>query len=97
MSLEILYDIDTKAIRALNADESQQGNLIPKEGQAVIVLPIGLPSFTSDVYYVDLESGQLVGNPAYIKPLSWKESWKAATTTDARLEVMARRLGLSDV
>jgi len=67
--LEVLYDVATKEVRAWNADDSVQGNLKPKKGQEVVILPIDPPSFESDVYYVDLTNGVIVGNPDY-NPLS---------------------------
>lgn len=64
--LEVLYDIATKEVRAWNADESVQGNLKPKEGRGVIILPIDPPTFVTDWYKVDLTNQIIVGNPDYM-------------------------------
>lgn len=66
--LEILYDIHTNEVRAWNADINVQGNLNPKVGQHVIILPIAPPNFASDIYYIDLVNQKVVGNPTYIEP-----------------------------
>ena len=63
--LEILYDKATKGIRAWNADGEVLGNLKPKEGQEVVILPIDPPDFESDVYYVDLLNKKVIGNLSY--------------------------------
>ncbi|MBA7672709.1 hypothetical protein ES703_80895 [subsurface metagenome] len=61
--LEVLYNIDTKEVRAWNADMSVKGNLKPKEGQKVVILPVDPPAFESDIYYVDFKAKKVVGNP----------------------------------
>ena len=66
--LEILYDTQTKEVRAWNADMKVKGNLKPKEGQKVVIFPIDPPSFESDIYYVDLANKQIKGNPGYVPP-----------------------------
>lgn len=65
--LEVLYDKDTKEVRAWNGDDKVQGNFKPKAGQGVIILPIDPPNFESDWYKV--EGKKIVGNPDYIKPV----------------------------
>lgn len=65
--LEILYDKDTKEVRAWNADESVQGNLQPKAGQEVVIFPIDPPAFESGEYKVDLATQSIIdGNPDYV-------------------------------
>lgn len=64
--LEVLYDVATREVRAWCGDERQFGNFKPKEGQAVVVLPVDPPTFESDWYKVDLENKKVVGNPDYI-------------------------------
>lgn len=66
--LEVLYDTTTKEVRAWNADMKVKGNLKPKEGQKVVILPIDPPAFESDWYKIDLVNKQVAGNPAYIEP-----------------------------
>lgn len=66
--LEVLYEKETGIVRAWNADDSVQGNLLVKEGQEVVILPIDLPDFKSDIYYVDLDNQVIIGNPDY-KPI----------------------------
>ena len=92
--LEVLYEQDSKIIRAWNADDSTQGNFKPKAGQAIILLPGEPPIFDSDVYYVDLKNRQVVANPSYIQPPDPKAEWQAARTEAEKLAVLARRLGL---
>jgi len=94
MSLEVLYDISTKEIRAWNADESVQGNLPPKPGQAVVILPTELPGFASDLYFVDLENQQVLGNPEYKPEPDWTDLYQAATTNTTKLSVIAQKLDL---
>ena len=67
--LEVLYDTNTKEVRAWNADDKVQGNFKPKVGQEVIILPISPPDFESDWYKVDLANKKVVGNPDYIRPI----------------------------
>lgn len=64
--LEILYDTATKEVRAWNADMKVRGNFKPKEGQEVAILPIDPPTFDSDIYFIDLASKRIKGNPDYI-------------------------------
>lgn len=66
--LEVLYDIATKEVRAWNGDDSVPGHFKPKEGQAVVILPIAPPDFESDIYFVDLDNQQVIGNPDYVEP-----------------------------
>lgn len=66
--LEILYDEETKRVLAWNADMSVAGNLIPEEGQKVVIFPIDPPTIESDWHKVDLDNQQLVGNPEYTPP-----------------------------
>lgn len=63
--LEILYDVASLEIRAWNADESVQGNLVTSPGQAIVIFPIDPPDFPSDWYKVDLAAQTIVGNPDY--------------------------------
>ncbi len=64
--LEVLYDIATKEVRAWNADMKVKGNLKPKEGQEVIILNSLPPDFESDIYFIDLTSKKIKGNPDYV-------------------------------
>lgn len=64
--LEILYETNTKEVRAWNADEAVQGNLDPQPGQSVVVFPIDPPTIDSDVYYVNLATQTLIPNPDYV-------------------------------
>lgn len=66
--LEILYDIATKEVRAWNADMGVKGNLKPKEGQEVVILPIDPPDFESNVCYIDLKAEKVIPNPDYVEP-----------------------------
>ncbi len=83
--LEILYDIATKEVRGWNADDKVQGNLIPKEGQEVVIFPISPPDFESDIYYVDLASKKIVGNPDYVPPVAFN--------TEAEVSDLKSRVG----
>lgn len=69
--LEVLYDKATNEVKAWNADDSVQGNLKPKEGQAVIIWNIDPPAFESDIYYVDLANKEIKGNPDYVPHVSF--------------------------
>ncbi len=66
--LEVLYDKDTKEVRAWNGDMKVKGNLKPKAGQEVVILPIDPPDFESDWYKVDGQ--KIAGNPDYIEPVT---------------------------
>ena len=66
--LEVKYNIADNRILAWNGDMEVKGNLKPREGQAVVILPVDPPNFPSDVHYVDLVNRKVVGNPDYVPP-----------------------------
>lgn len=80
--LEIVYDKDTKEVRAWCADSKEFGNFRPKEGQEVVIWDIPIPSFESQEYKVDVTSRTVIdGNPDYVAPISPRD---LATDIDAQ-------------
>jgi len=64
--LEILYNTTTLLVLAWNADTHEQGHFTPTPEQAVVIWPIGPPTFDSDWYKVDLINQVIFGNPDYL-------------------------------
>ena len=86
--LEVLYDTATKEVRAWNADMKVKGNLKPKEGQKVVILPID-PPIESGWYKVDLVNKQIVGNPDYV-PIAPRDLLAEIDELKARLDKITK-------
>lgn len=65
--LEVIYDTTNNEVRGWCADEKQFGNFQPKPNEAVVILPIGLPDYDSDQFYVDLKKQTIYGEPSVIE------------------------------
>jgi len=65
--LEVRYNTDTKEITAWCGDEAQFGNL-EREGHAVVILNIPIPSQEAGAYLFDEATQALIDNPDYIDP-----------------------------
>ena len=76
--LEILYEKETKRVAGWRSTVERMGKMITKDGQSVVVLPIGVPAFESDNCYIDLDKQIIFPDPAYIPPPDYKAEWKKA-------------------
>ena len=81
--LEVLYSVSTGRVKAWNADDKVQGNLKPREGEAVVIIPVGIPP-QSDFYTVDLVNKTVLPNPLY-KPLIVRDIPKEVDAIKAKL------------
>jgi len=66
--VEVVYDIVTKKVRGWCGDEEEFGNFNLATNEEVVILPIDIPNLETDIYFVDLKSKELMGNPEYIAP-----------------------------
>ncbi len=93
--LEILYHVTSKVVRSWNGDEGAQGNLKPKGGERVAIIPGGPPSFRSDDFRIDLVNKQITGTPIE-EPPDYKDLLERATSDAERLDILSRAMRLKE-
>lgn len=66
--LEILYNKNSMLVRGWRGNEKDFGAFKPKKDEAVVLLPIQIPTVDSDIFTLDLSAQKLLPNPEYIPP-----------------------------
>lgn len=94
MSLEVLYETETREVRAWCGDSKQFGAYKPKAGQAVVVLSIKVANIPQgDDYMVDLDAKTVYPRIPYVPSPNYKAQWKLAQTPAAKLTVLGKKMG----
>ena len=91
--IEIRYNTKTGELSGLCGDEDQFGNLkVRNEDEVISIVDIPIPEKVISAYLWD--GVKLVDNPSHEEPEDWKQLWNAASSTDDKLQVLARKLGM---
>lgn len=95
MTLEVLYDTGSGEVRAWCGDPEERGNFKPKEGQAVVILPIDVANIIpGEDYVVDLDAGKVHTVMPDLPLPDYKAEWWAAKTPADKLKVLGRKAEL---